>query len=247
MSVAVFGATSRIARELALVWAEAGHAVWVGGRDADEAERIAADVRVRTGQRAVAGAFDALAVDTHDALVGRIEEAVGPLDAVLLAFGDMGDAPGGGDAPVDFAAARRVIDVNFTGAASLCEAAAARMIGRRRGTLIGIGSVAGDRGRQSNYVYGSAKGAFALYLQGLRNRLFRHGVHVLTVKLGFVDTRMTWGLKTHIPVVAPDRAARAIHDAALRKVDTLYYPPFWGAVMSVINAIPERAFKRLSL
>jgi len=247
MSIAVFGATSRIARELALTWAEAGHAVWVGGRDVTEAERIAADVRVRTGQRAVAGAFDALDVDGHAALVGSIEDAVGPLDAAILAFGDMGDGPPAEGDALDFATARRVIDVNFTGAASICEAAAARMVERHRGTVIGIGSVAGDRGRQSNYVYGSAKGAFALYLQGLRNRLFRHGVHVLTVKLGFVDTRMTWGLKTRIPVVSPEQAARAIHHAADQKVDTLYYPPFWRAVMGVIKAIPERAFKRLSL
>ncbi|PIE15887.1 MAG: short-chain dehydrogenase [Proteobacteria bacterium] len=244
MSVAVFGATSRIAREICLRWAEAGHAVYVAGRDLAEAERVAADVRVRTGGQAVAGAFDALDVDGHPALVAAIEQAVGPLDVAVLAFGDMGDQDA---AEHDFAAARRVIEVNYTGAASLSEALAAKMSDRKRGTLVGIGSVAGDRGRQSNYFYGSAKGAFALYLQGLRNRLFTDGVHVLTAKLGFVDTRMTYGLDTKLPVASPEAASRAIFRAATRRTDTLYYPPFWRAIMGVIKGIPERAFKRLSL
>ncbi|TNF36786.1 MAG: SDR family NAD(P)-dependent oxidoreductase [Deltaproteobacteria bacterium] len=244
MSIAVFGGTSRIARAIAQRWAEDGHAVWIGARDVEEAERIAADLRVKTGVNAVAGSFDAVDVGSHPGLVAAIEEAVGPLGCAVLAFGDMGEID---EDHADFAAARRVIDVNFTGAASLAEAVTAKMSERGAGTLIGIGSVAGDRGRQSNYVYGSAKGAFALYLQGLRNRLFKRGVHVMTVKLGFVDTRMTWGLDTKIPVAAPEQAARAIHDAAARRVDTLYYPPFWRAIMGVIKTIPERAFKRLSL
>lgn len=244
MSVAIFGATSRIARELCLRYAEAGHAVYVAARDVAEAERIASDVRVRTGVHAVAGAFDALAMEGHPAFVAEVELEVGPLDVAVLAFGDMGEGPGDG---ADFADARRVIDVNYTGAASLAEAVAAGMGERRRGCIVGIASVAGDRGRQSNYVYGSAKGAFALYLQGLRNRLYPLGVHVLTVKLGFVDTRMTYGMKTKIPVASPDAASRAIAAAAERKVDTLYYPRFWRAIMGVIQGIPERAFKRLKL
>lgn len=245
MSVAVFGATSRIARELCLRYAEAGHAVYVAARDVAEAERIASDVRVRTGVRAVAGAFDALAMAGHPAFVAEVEREVGPLDVAVLAFGDMGEGPG--DGGHDFTDARRVIDVNYTGAASLAEAVAAGMAERRRGCIVGIASVAGDRGRQSNYVYGSAKGAFALYLQGLRNRLFPLGVHVLTVKLGFVDTRMTYGMRTKIPVATPEATSRAIQAAAGRKVDTLYYPRFWRAIMGVIQGIPERAFKRLKL
>jgi len=244
VSVAVFGATSRIARELCQRYAEAGHAVFVAARDEAEAERIAADLRIRFGVEAVAGAFDALDIDSHPALVEAIEAALGPLEHAVLAFGDMGDGP---EAAEDFAAARRVIDVNFTGAASLAEAVAATMAARRRGTVVGIASVAGDRGRQSNYVYGSAKGAFALYLQGLRNRRFRDGVHVMTVKLGFVDTRMTWGLRTRIPIASPEAVSAAIVRAAGRRVDTLYYPPFWRAIMGVVRSIPERAFKRLSL
>ena len=128
-----------------------------------------------------------------------------------------------------------------------CEAMAKAMIDNGRGTIIGITSVAGDRGRQSNYFYGSAKGAFSLYLQGLRNRCFQKGVHVMTVRLGFVDTRMTFGLETGIPVASPERISEAIVRAEQRKEDDLYLPRFWGGIMGIIKRIPEPVFKRLSL
>ena len=111
----------------------------------------------------------------------------------------------------------------------------------------GFGGGAGDRGRKSNYFYGSAKGAFALYLQGLRNRLHESGVGVLTAKLGFVDTRMTFGMQTGIPIASPEAVSRALFDAQRRGIDTLYYPRFWRGIMGVVGAIPERLFKRMSL
>ncbi|MBT3223292.1 MAG: SDR family NAD(P)-dependent oxidoreductase, partial [Proteobacteria bacterium] len=144
-------------------------------------------------------------------------------------------------------AARRIIDINYTGATSLCEVLAERMERRGEGSIVGIASVAGDRGRQSNYFYGSAKGAFALYLQGLRNRLHQSGVHVMTVKLGFVDTRMTFGMKTGIPIASPEQVGNAIYKNQRRRTNTLYYPPFWGLIMGIIKALPEGVFKRLSL
>lgn len=242
VGAAVFGVTSRIGREVALRLAEAGHTVWVGARDLGEAQRIAEDITVRTGQRAVAGRFDARAVETHTELVAAIEQAVGPLAQAVLAFGDMGD-----EGSRDPAMLRRVVEVNFLGAASLAELIADRMVARGAGVIAALGSVAGDRGRQSNYAYGSAKGALALYLQGLRNRVFAHGVHVCTVKLGFVDTRMTWGLETKIPVATPEGASRAVLAAMAARTDELYWPPFWRGVMGIIKAIPERGFKRLKL
>jgi len=241
-SAAVFGVTSRIGREVALRLAEAGHTVWVGARDFGEAERIAEDISVRTGQRAVAGTFEARSVESHSELVTAIEGAVGPLAFAVLAFGDMGD-----ESQRDAAMLRQVVEVNFLGAASLAERIADRMVTRGAGVIAALGSVAGDRGRQSNYAYGSAKGALALYLQGLRNRVFAHGVHVCTIKLGFVDTRMTWGLDTKIPVATPEGASRAVMAAMAARTDELYWPPFWRGVMGVIKAIPERGFKRLKL
>lgn len=245
MTAAIFGVTSRIGRELALRFAERNIPVWVGARDLSEAERIAADVRVRTGVTAIAGTFDARDADAMPALVERIERELGPLTNAVLVFGDMGDtAPGEALTATDI---KRIIEVNYLGAAALAEALAQSMATRKRGTLAALGSVAGDRGRQSNYAYGSAKGALALFLQGLRNRYFAQGVHVLTVKLGFIDTRMTWGMKTKIPVGTPEDASRAIVEAMERKKDEIYWPPFWRGIMGIIKAIPEVGFKRLSL
>lgn len=244
MSVLILGATSRIAQRLAHRYARAGEAVFIAARDADEAERIAADVRVRHGATTASAAFDALDFDAHPAFLDGVDAAVGPVTVAVLAFGFMGDQHA---AQADFAQARRIIDVNYTGAVSICEALAAGMVERGAGSIIGLASVAGDRGRQSNYLYGSAKGAFALYLQGLRNRLFKANVNVLTVKLGFVDTRMTFGMQTGIPIADPDVVARAIVEADRKGVDTMYYPRFWGGIMGIIRSVPETIFKRLSL
>lgn len=240
----VFGVTSRIARETALRFAERGMTVIVTGREPAELERLAADIRVRTGATAVAQACDARDALAHRGLIADLEAAHGPIEYAVLAFGDMGEQR---QAEHDPDLLVRVLETNFVGAAALCEALAEPMAERGRGGIAVLGSVAGDRGRQSNYIYGSAKGGLAVYLQGLRNRLFARGVHVMTVKLGFIDTRMTWGLKTKIPIASPEAASRAIVGGLDRRVDTLYYPAFWRVVMTVLRHVPERAFKRLSL
>ncbi len=243
MSVLILGATSPIARALAEAYAHQGQAVFVAARDIEEAQRIAADIEVRYQVRVGSAVFDAVKFDEHEGFLDSVESAVGPVGALVVAFGDMGLPP----EEADFKSTHRVIDVNYTGAVSICEAAVDRMIARGTGVVIGISSVAGDRGRQSNYIYGSAKGAFTLYLQGLRNRCFKAGVHVMTVKLGFVDTRLTFGMETAIPIASPEAAAAAILHAAERGENELYYPRFWRAIMGVIKAIPENVFKRLSL
>ena len=244
MSVLILGATSPIARELAREYAADGEAVYAAARDAEEAERIASDLHIRYDVPTASGHFDALEFDRHEAFVEEVEEKLGPIEVALVAFGDMGDEE---LAEEDFEHARRVMEVNYTGAASITEAVADRMSQRGRGSIIGISSVAGDRGRKSNYFYGSAKGAFALYLQGLRNRLHEEGVHVMTVKLGFVDTRMTFGMETAIPIASPEKVAGALHRAQKKGRETFYYPHFWGGIMGVIKSIPEKIFKRLSL
>ncbi len=243
MSVLILGATSPIARALGEAYAHQGQAVFIAARDAEEAKRIASDLEVRHQVRVGSGVFDAVKFDEHDLFLDHVESVVGPIDTLVVAFGDMGLPPD----EADFASTHRVIDVNYTGAVSVCEASADRMIARGSGVVIGISSVAGDRGRASNYIYGSAKGAFTLYLQGLRNRCFKVGVHVMTVKLGFVDTRLTFGMDTAIPIASPEAAAAAILSAAQRGENELYYPRFWRGIMGVIKAIPENVFKRLSL
>lgn len=244
MPVLILGATSPIARAVGEAYAECGKSVVLAARDVDEAERIASDIAIRYGVDTWAERFDALDFDEHRAFVERVDADCGPIEVALLAFGAMGDQAASEE---DFERAKRVIDINYTGAASLCEALAEPMVVRGAGSIIGISSVAGDRGRKSNYFYGSAKGAFSLYLQGLRNRLSEHGVHVMTVKLGFVDTRMTFGMDTAIPIASPEAVAEAIVAADRRGADVFYYPHFWRGIMGIIKAIPEKLFKRLSL
>ncbi len=244
MSVLILGAGSRIAAEIAARYGERGETVVLAAHKAEDAELIAKDLKVRYGCEAYGMAFDALNFDSHPGFIAQVEEKAGDLSVAVVAFGVMGVQS---ESESDFNKAHKVIDTNYTGAVSVTESIAARMQERGEGTIIGISSVAGDRGRQSNYMYGSAKGAFTLYLQGLRNRLFKCGVSVLTVKLGFVDTKMTYGLKTKIPVASPEAVSRAVVKAADRKQELLYYPQFWKGVMGLIIHMPEALFKRLSL
>jgi NAD(P)-dependent dehydrogenase (short-subunit alcohol dehydrogenase family) len=244
VSAVVIGATSAIARAMVRQWASRGHLVAVAARDVAEAERIAQDASVRYGGAHVAVPFDALDFDGHKAFIEGVAERLGGIDTAIIAFGDMGEQA---ESEVDFAAARRVIDTNYTAAASVAEALMAVMGPRHTGTIVGLTSVAGERGRRSNYIYGSAKGAFTLYLDGLRGRAHGAGVHVLTVKLGFIDTRMTWGLGGKIPIASPDDAARAVYEAALAGTESMYYPHFWAPIMATIRAIPPSIMKRLSL
>ena len=244
MSVLILGATSPVARAVAEEYARAGHTIVLAARDHLEASRVADDLHVRYQVETFPVAFDARGTSTHEALIESIEDLVGPIAVALLAFGDMGDQD---ESQQDVHAARAVIETNYLGAVSLCEALAQRMLPRGEGAIIGLTSVAGDRGRAKNYVYGSAKGAFALYLQGLRNRLDRQGLQVLTVKLGFIDTRMTFDLDTPLPVASPQKAGAAIFAAQAKGADVIYYPRFWRGVMTVIRAIPEGLFKGLDI
>ncbi len=142
---------------------------------------------------------------------------------------------------------KRIIDSNFTGAASILSHCANHFESMKSGFIIGISSVAGDRGRQSNYVYGAAKGALSLYLQGLRNRLYPGGVRVITIKPGFVDTAMTYGLPGLFLVASPQYMGNRIVAALGKSADVVYLPWFWRYIMLIIKLIPEPIFKRMKL
>ena len=148
-----------------------------------------------------------------------------------------------------FRSSQRTIDVNFTAVVSLLLLAADYLAKRESGFIAAISSVAGDRGRQSNYTYGASKAALSTYLAGLRNRLFHDGVHVLTIKPGFVDTAMTQGLiNPRSPLVAsPEQVARDIDKAIQRRRNVLYTRWFWGPIMWIIKSLPECLFKRLRM
>ena len=182
----------------------------------------------------------------HGEFLSRCLSRPDPIDGVILCYGSLPDQRQTEMAADD---ARRAIDVNFTSAVAILSPLASYLESRRSGYLAAISSVAGDRGRQSNYTYGAAKAGLTVYLQGLRNRLYRSGVHVLTIKPGFVDTPMTRGLlNPNSPLVAsPARVARDIDRAIRRRRNTLYTPWFWRPIMFAIRMVPEPIFKRMKL
>ena len=189
--------------------------------------------------------FDALDFAALAHLPQQVHECGGPFDLVVLAFGYLGDTH---TAQRDTDEMAHILNANFTGAA-LALAHLANYL-EEKGTpagIIAISSVAGDRGRQGNYIYGAAKGGLSIFLQGLRNRLAATSVHVLTVKPGFVDTPMTEGLDGLFLVASPERVAADIVRAYRQKKDVLYTPFFWRWIMLAVKSIPERIFKRAEI
>ena len=219
----------------------------LAGRDDAELARCAADLRMRRDCTVVTRRFDALDSSSHSAWVDEWCEALGGAPhGVVVCHGYL---PPGGSATLDAAEARQVLNVNLTSVVSILTPLADRMAAAQRGWIVGVSSVAGDRGRQSNYVYGAAKAGLSIYLQGLRNRLAAHGVHVLTVKAGFVDTPMLRNTVEELPAltVSPDRVARDVRRALRRGRNVIYSPWYWRVVMMVIKWIPERIFKHMRL
>ncbi len=242
--VVVFGATSAMAQETVRLLAARGARLFHVARNAERLDAVAGDARVRGAASVVAAVADLDDAERHRELLDRAVAALGTIDAAVVAQGILADSAA---CEADRALAARVLVTNFLGPALLCEEIAARLSAQRSGTLVAISSVAGDRGRQSNYVYGSAKGGLSAYLEGLRNRLFRRGVHVVTVKPGFVDSPMTADVPKNALFVAPAVVARAIVRGIERRRDVVYVPGFWRAIMLAIRHVPEAVFKRLSL
>jgi len=238
----VLGGTSDIGRATALAFAQQGWAVQLAGRDVQSLNREVDDIAARTGMTVTAHAFDALRTDAFAAFIDGLP--VLP-DAVVCVVGLLGDQP---RAESDMDHAATVMRSNYEGPSLILGLFAERFLGRGSGTLIGVSSVAGDRGRASNYVYGSAKAGFTAFLSGLRNRLAEHGIHVVTVKPGFVRTKMTEGMKLPKPLTAePEVVAKAILLAVISNKDVVYTLGMWRLIMLIIRNIPESVFKKLKL
>lgn len=244
-TIAVLGATSAIARAAAIEFGNRGYNVLLAARDQEENEIIANDISLRCGVEAHALPFDALDFDGHQRFFDACIEAAGDsLDGVLLGFGYMDEQA---EAQEDFDSARRTIDVNYTAAVSLLEIFAKYFEQHRRGFIAAVSSVAGDRGRQSNYTYGSSKAALTTYLAGLRNRLYHAGVPVTTIKPGFVDTKMTFGRPGLFLVASPEKAGAGIYKAIAKRKNTVYVPFFWRFIMLIIQHVPEWQFKKMHM
>jgi short-subunit dehydrogenase len=239
------GANAGIGRALASEFAMQHYDLVVAGRDLAELQALAADLALRHNVQARAAAFDVLNFEALEpALAGCITSAGDSLEGVIFCIGYNGDPEA---AREDLHEARRILDTNFTGAVLALNVLANHFEQKHKGFIAALSSVAGDRGRQSNYVYGSAKGGLTTYLQGLRNRLYHTGVHVITVKPGFVDTRMVYG-RPELPLVAsPQAVARVVYRAVKSRRNVVYVPWFWRLIMALVDAVPDELFKRLKM
>lgn len=252
--IVIAGAGSAIAQEVAKIYAGEQASFFLIDRNEDLLPAVAHDLGVRGARHVEAVTADLTAFDQHAALLRRAVEALGGIDVVLIAHGTL---PNQKECEESWEKTRQALEVNQLSIMSFMMAAAEVMAEGDKAakkTIAVISSVAGDRGRQSNYVYGTAKGAIAIFASGLRNRLVKSGIHVLTIKPGFVDTPMTAAFKKGILWAKPAVVARGIVRAIERQPrlwrgqrDIVYIPWFWRYIMFVINNIPERFFKRMSL
>lgn len=241
-SVLILGANSDIAVATARVFAGHGHPLLLAGRDRTRLDSLATDLRLRHAVTVSVHPFDALDIAAQEGFVAGLPELPG---IAISLVGLLGRQP---DSERDPAAASLVLRSNFEGPALMLGVLAEAFARRGSGTLIGVSSVAGDRGRAANYVYGAAKAGFTAFLSGLRNRLARQGVHVITVKPGFVNTRMIEGMQTPTFLTAePADVGQAIYRAWRRQRDVVYVGPVWRLVMGIITALPEALFKKLSI
>ncbi len=240
--VLIIGATSDIGRAIAHVFARQGHDLMLTARQCDALATDAEDLRLRYRVTVTEHRLDVLESDSLAPFVANLEPLPELAVCVVGRLGDQAESQG------DLAAADIVMRTNYNAPATLLAALANRFEARGSGVLVGIASVAGDRGRATNYVYGSAKAGFAAFLSGLRNRLARQGVHVLTVKPGFVDTKMTAGMALPRALTAQSaEVAEAVYHACKQRRDVIYVRPVWRLIMAIIRAIPETVFKRMKL
>jgi len=243
--VVVLGATSAIAEATARLYAAEGAHILLAGRRGDRLEAIAADLTARGAAACHTRALDLADPGDVMARLGEMAEALGGVDYVLLAYGVLGEQ---GAAEQDPARARSIIQVNFSSAAEWALAAAALLERQRRGTLVALSSVAGDRGRKTNYVYGAAKGGLTVLMQGIAHRLAACGARAVVLKAGFVDTPMTDAFDKRGPLWAkPEQIARIARRAADRGGPVVYAPAFWYWIMLVLRLLPSAIFHRLSI
>ncbi|XPJ79160.1 SDR family oxidoreductase [Klebsiella pneumoniae] len=242
--ILIVGATSAIAEATARRFAQQGAKLYLLARNQERMEGLARDLKIRGAASISHAVFDANNFDTHEAVLKRVIDDMGGLDMVLIAHGTLGDQKA---CERDFRLALQELNTNAISVMSLLTHLANFFEAQRSGSIAVISSVAGDRGRQSNYVYGTAKGAVSIFLQGLRNRLHKSGVNVLTIKPGFVDTPMTASFKKGPLWASADTIAEGIVKSVSKRRNEVYLPGWWGGIMMIIKSIPEGIFRKLSL
>lgn len=241
-TVLILGGKSDIAIAIAHEFAKKKHTIILAAREVHSLDSTRSDLQIRYKGIVHLCEFDASDFDSHSAFYQMLPASP---TIVISVFGYLGSQP---KAEKNWQETKNIIDINFTGAVSILNIAAADMENKKSGCIIGISSVAGDRGRQSNFIYGSAKAGFTAYLSGLRNRLYKHNVHVVTIKPGFVRTKMTAGMPLPGPITAtPQQVGLSVYNSFAKKTDVLYVLWMWRYIMLIIRSIPESIFKKLKL
>ncbi len=243
--IIALGALSAIGKATLRLYAEEGARIVLAGRGADRLKALALDLQARGAHQAIVWDTDLTACADTRAELARMASAIGGLDGVLLFYGTLGD---NAKAEKDLAEARSILHTNFMSAAEWCLAAADLIEAQSHGSLVVVGSVAGDRGRQSNYIYGAAKGGLGLLVQGIAHRLVRCGGNAVVIKPGFVDTPMTAAIEKGGPLWAkPEAVAPIIKRAATRGSPVVYAPGFWRWIMLAIRTVPAPVFHKTKL
>ena len=242
--ILIIGATSAIAESCARIWAKRGDELFLVARNLERLDTIAKDLKVRGSPQVQSFCVDANVFDLHQPMLDKAFEVLGKIDVVLIAYGTLSNQK---ECEQSVDLTMQEIKTNALSAIALMTHMANHFESQGNGTIAVISSVAGDRGRQSNYVYGSAKAMVTTFASGLRQRLFRSGVSVVTIKPGFVDTPMTAEFKKGLLWASPEKVANLIVMACDKKNAEVYIPGFWWGIMVVIKHLPSFIFKKMNI
>jgi short-subunit dehydrogenase len=241
-SVLILGATSDVAMSVAEKFASEKYDVYLAARNSDRLKPLQSDLNIRYGIKCMISEFDAMDFNKHEVFISSLPELPG---VTVCAFGYLGDED---KARTELKESLRIMHSNYTGAITVLNIISRYYKIAGNGCIIGISSVAGDRGRSSNYIYGSAKAGFTAYLSGLRNEMFHHKVHVITILPGFIASKMTAHLALpKILTSSPAQVATSIYKAYKSKKNIVYVKWFWRWIMLIIKFIPEFIFKKLKM
>lgn len=243
-NIVVLGATSAIAEHVARLYTKQEHHLLLIARNYDALTVLKNDLQIRGAGKVDILKHDFSDLERTEKLTVEINDAVENIDVLLIAYGTLPDQS---ECMVNTKKILAEVNLNYLSVVLLLTVLSNNMAEKKSGTIAVISSVAGDRGRKSNYVYGSAKGGLTIFLQGLRNALASKGVNVLTIKPGFVDTPMTTEFNKGILWVKPEKVARDIYKAINNRKDVIYTPWFWRWIMLIIKLIPEKIFKKMNL
>ena len=243
-NILILGATSSIAKHTTRLFAADEHSLYLVARNEDKLAAMKQDMLVRGATDVHYETLDLADDSQHQNLIKRVTDSMGSIDTVFIAYGTLADQ---NKSATNYENTLKELQINCLSVISLLTILANQLEHQGSGSIAVITSPSGDRGRQSNYIYGTAKGALTIFLQGLRNRLSKSNVHVLTIKPGFVDTPMTKDFKKGFLWVNPDVISKGIYNAINKKREVVYLPFFWRYIMIIIKSIPEKLFKHLSL